>query len=1024
LTSSLPKFVKGDSVLLRTTRELGRVEEPPRLDGGEYWYKVRFSKRPENIVEDDLEPLTSTDESIEALALSGQWGRLQAFRCALAYERIRNQNHSTIYSFRSQRVLFEPHQYKPLLKILNSQDRRLIIADEVGMGKTIEAGIILSELEARRQLSSVLVVCPSRLRIKWLEELNRKFAQNFQVYSKAALSAYLEHLRHTQRRVPLRGIVSMQTMRNHDLRELLAAELGQVDMVIVDEAHHARNPHTQTSEMLRDLCSEIGECVLLLTATPVHLGSRDLFTLLNALRPSEFRDAQVFERLLCRNAAVHIASSLVRTQRKEDLPTVSRLLTECLIDGVARERQNPLAVQVLTELQTQAPSTKRGWVDLERRVQDLHPLSSILTRTRKRDVHENIAVRKANVLRCHFTVEEHALYDAIVGQPHSKGWLREGMSLGQIQRARQAASCLPAAIASKYETARSDDDAVELTDILPSEAGAEIAGSNSLREVNADSTFTDSKLKHLDELLAQVWSEDPSAKILVFTYFVGTAKYLENRLNQQAIPTLRISGDVPSDPHRPQHDERGKRIQLFRDDPDFRVLVSTEVGSEGLDFQFCHHVVNYDLPWNPMVVEQRIGRIDRYGQTSPVVHVHSLVVEGTVEDRILARLYERIGIFRESIGDLETILGETLGTLQKDYISGRLTPADADARVEQAARAIEQRRLELENLQRNAAELFGHEEFIREELHRVSRLGRFVTAESMLALLKTFFESEHPSVRLWPDGDGIFALRMSEELRHQIQRAAGPGGIWFDSSLDGILRITFEGEVAFKNAGVELLNASHPLVIASLQAIGNRFEFAASRVGQASLELDNNTEAELPPGQYYIAVFKQTVTGIRNRKVLESICWGNDHILENESGERMMHLVLQKGVEWDDAHRSPGIPSAVWDQIHSEARRRNRELRASEALENDALFHRRRTALELEAEHTRSIKETRLRTAESRGHIRVIPAFRGQLAKIDAELQAKLAELETSRSVTIQLSEPIAVCAVRVLSSRTGGNHE
>jgi hypothetical protein len=171
---------------------MGRIERDPVFDAGEFWYRVRFVRRAENIVEADLDPLDDADDSVEQLVKHGRWGRIRAFRCALAVERITQTNRSTVYSFKAQRILFEPYQYKPLLKILDSPDRRLLVADEVGLGKTIEAGLILTELEARRPLDRVLVVCPSRLRDKWREELNRKFGQEFDIYDKRMLLDYIE----------------------------------------------------------------------------------------------------------------------------------------------------------------------------------------------------------------------------------------------------------------------------------------------------------------------------------------------------------------------------------------------------------------------------------------------------------------------------------------------------------------------------------------------------------------------------------------------------------------------------------------------------------------------------------------------------------------------------------------------------------------------------------------------------------------------------------------------------------------
>jgi SNF2 family DNA or RNA helicase len=185
-------FRSGDTVLLRSRKEMGRVQGDPSLEAGEYWYRVRFTRRVENVVEEDLEPLSDSADTLETLAAEGRWGKLQAFRSALIVERITNTNQSTIYAFRAQRVLFEAYQYKPLLKILESSDRRLLIADEVGLGKTIETGLILAELEARQPLDRILVACPSRLREKWRDEMSRKFGQDFDISGRKDLREYLE----------------------------------------------------------------------------------------------------------------------------------------------------------------------------------------------------------------------------------------------------------------------------------------------------------------------------------------------------------------------------------------------------------------------------------------------------------------------------------------------------------------------------------------------------------------------------------------------------------------------------------------------------------------------------------------------------------------------------------------------------------------------------------------------------------------------------------------------------------------
>ena len=1017
-----PVFRKGESVILRATRDMGRVEAEPELDAGDFWYRVRFTNRVEQVVEDDLDPVDEADESIESLVQEGRWGTLAAFRCALAVERITTTNRSTVYSYKAQRILFEPYQYKPLLKVLDSPDRRILIADEVGLGKTIEAGLILTELEARQDMDKVLIACPSRLRDKWREELSRKFEQDFDIYDKRLLMQYIRRVRDNPLRGRLRAVVSIQTLRNAELREMIEAEIGGFDVVIVDEAHHARNPGTQTSEMLR-LLGQLGDCVLLLTATPLHLGSRDLYTLLNALRPTEFRDPNVFESELQHHRGLIEAGLLVRTRDSSQLPRVERILRDTFENGASGTIDDPLAKQVLLSLRESPPDEPREWVELERRIQDLHPLATVLTRTRKRDVQEHAAERRSRVIKCQWTAEEDEFYQRLVRGSSSGGWLREKLGFGEIQRARQAASCLPATIESKFGEGplrdATDDELTDLTSDDLQEIGV------SVRPTTATGTMaapvwrgTDSKYEKLRELLSQIRDESPAAKVLVFSFFKGTVRYLQRRLAEDGVPSLIIHGDIKSTPLQPETDERGRRIREFEQNPEVKVLISTEVGSEGLDFQFCHHLVNYDLPWNPMVVEQRIGRIDRFGQKSDVVHIHNLVVEGTVEDRILYRLYERIGIFRESIGDLEAILGDVVRELQRDYVSGKLTPEEADRRVRQAEYAINQRRAHTEELEKNASQLFGHEEYIRSEMERVGRLGRYISEHAILAVLKNFLKSHHPDTGLWEASDGVYGIRLTESLRQQIQDAARGGPFWFDRSKDGNLWITTDGDRAFSNPRIELVNVSHPLMKAAVSAIKPQLDQPSARVGQALVTVGGpDRECVLAPGLYFVVVFAHTVEGIRARRVLDPVVWScdNDEVVAGEDGERLLHLATEFGEESAPQDSVQSVAAHVWARVMSEIRRRNKELTAAEQTENAALYSRRKRVRQTEFEYNREEKQKRLRTAErNKRSENILKAFRGQIAKLESDHRDRIAQLDATRDVSVRLSAPLAAALVEL----------
>lgn len=995
--------------------ELGRIVDDPTLDAGEYWYRVQFGRRVENLVEEDLDGLNEEFRTLESLATSGRWGTLQAFRCALAVERLTRTNRSTVYSFNSQRILFEPYQYKPLLKVLDSQDRRLLIADEVGLGKTIEAALIVTELEARQELDKVLIVCPSRLRDKWREELNRKFNQDFEVHTAHTLREYLTRVSQHPDRSRLRAVISMNTLRNPDLRQNLEAFVGFLDVLIVDEAHHGRNPGTLTAEMLQDL-ARISGAVLFLTATPLHLATRDLFTLLNALRPTEFRNPDVFDTNLRRFSAVHRATAYVRSGVTENLPLAAQELIP-IFSSPDGKMSDPLANQVIWELQNDPPQDRRAWIELEGRVDALHPLASVITRTRKRDVQERVAVRRARVFRCEWSDEEDTAYRGFIGGGATRGWLGEDLSLGQIQRARQAASSIHAALLhGRSAFAGTDDEATEQSDFLPSEIAAPMR-EDAPNFAAIGLPAQDSKFNKLLEVLESVWAEEPTAKILIFSFFIGTVSYVAERLRARGYSTLWITGQVRSDPRNPDLDERGRRIRQFRSDKDVRVLVSTEVGSEGLDFQFCHHLVNYDLPWNPMVVEQRIGRIDRFGQKSPVVHIHNLIVDGTVEDRILHRLYERIGIFRESIGDLEAILGETVRDLQRQYLFGQLTPAEAEEKVEQAARAIEARRTLAENLERAAGQLFGHEEFIRDEMARIRHQGHYITGNSLMAIIESFLKGAHPDVRIWTEQSEVFGLMLTDALERDIRSSCLPGQFWRRRNRGDSLLFTAIGTVAFDNPEIDLINASHPLVRAAVSFLRPQLESPSALVGHATLHLNPGEEQDIPEGIYFIVIVGHDITGVQRGRELDPIIWSatSGSCVDSEIGERLLYLAVECGVEWSAADPAPPTPSETWQAIVSEARRRHQRLKNRKLLENEAQYQRRKSIVEDEFAQNRRLIETRRNTARERGRSeQIVALFDAQLQKAELRYRDRIGDLEATRTVHTSLSDPLGACAVSV----------
>jgi superfamily II DNA/RNA helicase len=259
------------------------------------------------------------------------------------------------------------------------------------------------------------------------------------------------------------------------------------------------------------------------------------------------------------------------------------------------------------------------------------------------------------------------------------------------------------------------------------------------------------------------------------------------------IGVVAISGDTAVD-------DRPAAIARFRDDPDTRVMVSSRVGSEGLDFQFCSTMVNYDLPWNPMEVEQRIGRLDRIGQEADTIVIFNLWTKNTIEERILARLYDRIGIFERSIGGLETILGEVTAGLQRQLIRTELTDEEAAEVVEQAARVIEQRRQAVGDLEASAAAFVGVDTFFDEEVAAIKSKRRFVTGDQLRRFLTDFLRAEAPRTRLEYNDDTKLGSMTPDETLRQFLKRSGRGGdaVALVGSGGNAIPITFDSQTAFR----------------------------------------------------------------------------------------------------------------------------------------------------------------------------------------------------------------------------------
>ena len=1017
-----PQFQKNDRVIRTAQRDVvGAIVGEARCLAGEWWYDVLFGANLTTCPESYLERF-ELGEDPGSLFRSGLFGPREALSKIVTFTKLREPLENNLYAYRASRIDFHEYQFKPLVKFLHSPNQRLLIADEVGLGKTIEAALIYKELNARDEMDRVLIVCPSSLLRKWQEELRRRFDEEFDILDAKAVRALLRKLQESQAIVTLRGICSLQTLRSEGILETLEAAAPTLDLVIVDEAHHMRNPET-LSNKLGHFLSESAVAMLLLTATPVHLGNENLFQLLRILDPEEFSDLAIFDQLLEANKPLIKADHALRAGPRADLTKCLAFLEQTQT-GPMRDRfkQSPVYRDVIRKLKTYDGCDRTAVIEVQRDLAQLNVLGHILTRTRKREVAAKQPKRQASIVRVNWSAAEQNLYDAVTDYCRERA-IKTSSRLGVaswfpvINLQRQLASSIPAML-DHYCSGPSEAVAVgredELSDIESGDVSAETALLEEVAPLMEDrrlvdileegrrSIVHDTKLDVLLRHLRKLDQAEPGRKIVLFSYFKKTLNYLLAKLQADGHRCVLITGDVPSVPNDPRRDERGRRIEEFRDDPDVHILLASEVGSEGLDFQFAHILVNYDLPWNPMVVEQRIGRLDRLGQESDRILIYNMSVSNTIEDRVLGRLYARIRIFEESIGDLEEILGAEIQELTLELLRSRLTPAEEEGRIEHCAKVLERRRQEMETLARHAREFIGEDAYFHAQLEEVRKNRRYVTPEELEVLVEDFMAREFQAAT-WERSkrEGCFRLRLDKELADVLRRKAGrwdvDGQLFADRAFRGEMEITCRDDVAMKHRDVELVNGQHLLV----QAILDHYAAHPARLHPvACVEL---ASTEVNPGDYGYFLFRVVQNSITPGVTLEPVfvpVTGEAPVPEDKGEGLLSQMVANSRTPDPLVELNPAQANMLHERalavIAERVTRRRREIERT----NADTVSRRLASLEASYQSKRKKKEELLARARGKNaRPQYLRMLEGAIRNMDTAHAKKVLKLEEGKKV-------------------------
>ena len=724
----------------------------------------------------------------------------QVFGVSNTIHKVANNLGNTISALKASKTMFMPYQYKPLLKFLQSDTKRILVADEVGLGKTIEAGHIILELLVRGNLSNALIICKNSLKEKWKSELKNKFNLDFISFDKGRdLKQVIEQDANNGSKTA-RIISNYEALRTKSFVELIETTGYGFDLVVMDEAQFIRNQSTQTFKAIEKIL-DYSNSVVMLTATPIMTEVGNLHSLLKLLDPS-FEERVDFDQAINQNRP--FVKALNQVNNRVPFEEIKEgLLNEEIFVGrkfgeeevgrwetVADQmKDDPLFEILLQKLEGSWTPEKAS--EIQRILQEFNRFHSIYTRTRKRDVQnaEDRAVRRPHKIQVQFTDEEMDLYLSEIQRQEAA----DANILSIISRKRMMSSCWPV-YARKYNIAHS-----------PS---------------------VDSKFDALREVIKNVVDEQDK-KIIIFSFFTETLEYLNEELSNLGYQTAVIHG---------KRTNRQDEIDRFTNDPECKIFLSSEVGSEGLDLQFCDSLVNYNLPWNPMVVEQRIGRIDRVGQQSSILHIYNLVIAGTIEEKIYNRLLDRIGIFRAALGDLEAILDDKsirtwqdLSNLESDIYTQNLSEDEINDKIDQAAVAIEVEKRNLADLETNLDQSFANDSYMQQEIEKINSNKQYITSEELVGLLKFLFSYKDgglPQFRFvenvdhysleWYRGD---TLELIDFIRDNISAQEKHPDLHFMKAQferkirnETSVKLTFDPEVSRKNKDYEFVSTYHPLV--------------------------------------------------------------------------------------------------------------------------------------------------------------------------------------------------------------------
>ena len=690
-----------------------------------------------------------------------------------------------------------PHQIEAVYdKVLKLPRIRFLIADDPGAGKTIMAGLIIKELKIRGLVNRILIVTPGHLKDQWRRELKEKFEESFVVVDRNFKNSFYGEspwIKENQ------IITSIDFAKQDEILQSLSST--HFDLVIVDEAHkmsayqYGNKTHKSKRYRLGEGLSQITEHLLFLTATP-HKGDPENFRLfLDLLEPGFFATKEMLEESI----------------KDKDNPLFIRRLKEDLKNFEGKPLFLPRHVQTVKySIKKDSPKEVELYNKLSKYVEEQY--NKALTKDKKKRYITFTLV----ILQRRFASSIYALYKSLMRRRDRLSKLLEHFEREKIR------------INNVFGFEEMDDlpeeerwEKEELLETLSTAENREelkkeirILGELIERARDIIENEEEIKLRELKKTLMELNDKFPNQKLIIFTESKDTLEYLEKKIKQWGYTVTTIHGGMSLE-------ERIKAEQTFKNET--QVLVATEAAGEGINLQFCHLMINYDIPWNPNRLEQRMGRIHRYGQNREVF-IYNLVSEDTREGKVLNRLFEKLKEIQKALGS-DKVFDVISEVFEGKNLSQLLVDAAVNARSsEEILKEIEVKVDEsyIQKIKENLGDTLATRfiDYTRIQEMRDKALEHKLIPE----YTESFFEKAFSLAggKFHRRRDGFIAI---ESIPYEIKEIAQEDTFKrkYGQVLPRYRKVTFDKDIAFNNPDAEFLSFGHPLFEAVLEWIERKF---------------------------------------------------------------------------------------------------------------------------------------------------------------------------------------------------------